>query len=103
MAEPASCERCVPVSMVGAAGISLRQVTEDLHGCRATPAGTVPVREGWDGVVHVFALDGHPWTTRAFAWSTPIAGRAERTCFSVLALGAISLPAEAVRAAMAMA
>ena len=51
----------------------LRQAVESVHSCRATFAQTVPVREVfqgqpvWEGVVHVFDLEGHPKATRAYA------------------------------------
>ena len=47
----------------------LRQAVMAQHGGVATLAQTVPVHEAfnghvvWDGVVHVFDLDGHPSAT----------------------------------------
>jgi hypothetical protein len=28
----------------------------------------------WDGIVHVFKIDGHPQARKAYAWSSPIEG-----------------------------
>jgi hypothetical protein len=67
---------------------------------------TVPVREkfqgrmAWEGVVHVFDLEGHPTAKRAYAWSSPIEGSEKRRFFAVLQLGAIKSPVDAVRAAI---
>src|SRR5665213_245010 len=85
---------------------SLTRTVESLHACRATLAQTVPVRETfngtpvWEGVVHVFNLEGHPQATRAYAWSSPIDGTERRRFFAVLQLGAIKSPVDAVRAAI---
>ncbi len=77
-----------------------------MHSCRATLAQTVPVQETfqgqpvWEGVVHVFDLEGHSQATRAYAWSSPIEGSERRRFFAVLQLGAIKSPLDAVRAAI---
>ncbi|HVC52490.1 MAG TPA: hypothetical protein VND87_10750 [Stellaceae bacterium] len=79
---------------------------EGLHGGTATLAQSVPVTETfegktvWEGVVHVFALAGHPKATRAYAWSSPIEGSTKRRFFAVLHTERISSPTEAVRAAI---
>jgi hypothetical protein len=84
----------------------LRQAVESLHSCRATLVQSVPVREAflddpvWEGVVHVFDIEGHPKATRAYAWSSPVEGSDKRRFFAVLQLGAIKSPLEAVRAAI---
>jgi hypothetical protein len=26
----------------------------------------------WEGIIHVFDLEGHPGATRAYAWSSPV-------------------------------
>ena len=84
----------------------LRQAVEAMHACRATLAQTVPVNERfqgqavWEGVVHVFDIEGHPKATRAYAWSSPVEGSEKRRFFAVLQLGAIKSPADAVRAAI---
>jgi hypothetical protein len=92
--------------MEGASVDQLRQAIESQHRGRATLAQTVPVRETfhgqlvWEGVVHVFNLEGHPQATRAYAWSSPIEGSDKRRFFAVLQLGAIKSPLHAVRAAI---
>jgi hypothetical protein len=54
--------------------------------CSATLAQSVPVLETfegqtvWEGVVHVFDLEGHPKATRAYAWSSPIEGSTKILC-----------------------
>ena len=66
----------------------------------------MPVREKfkgelvWEGVVHVFDLEGHPKATRAYAWSSPIDGSTKRRFFAVLQMGSIKSPIDAVRAAI---
>jgi len=54
----------------------------------------------WEGVVHVFDIEGHPKATRAYAWSSPVEGSERRRFFAVLQLGAIKSPVDAVRAAI---
>ena len=84
----------------------LQGAVESMHSCHAVLAQTVPVRETfqgqpvWEGVVHVFDLEGHPNATRAYAWSSPIEGSERRRFFAVLQLGAIKSPVDAVRAAI---
>jgi hypothetical protein len=53
----------------------------------------------WQGVVHVFDLEGHPKATH-YAWSSPIEGNDKRRFFAVLQMGAIKSPRDAVRAAI---
>jgi len=84
----------------------LTRAVESMHSCRAALTQTAPVRETfqgqpvWEGVVHVFVLEGHPQATRAYAWSSPIKGSDKRRFFAVLQLGAIKSPLDAVRAAI---
>jgi hypothetical protein len=89
--------------------VSLDQLTmavEQQHGCRASAAQSVSVTEihngqiVWQGVVHVFDLEGHPKATRAYAWSSPIEGSDKRRFFAVLHMGPIKSPLDAVRAAI---
>lgn len=52
---------------------NLKQTVGSQHGGHATLAQTVPVNERyqgkpiWEGVVHVFDLEGHPKATKAYA------------------------------------
>jgi len=84
----------------------LREAIEKMHGGKATLAQSVPVRETfegqtvWDGVVHVFDLEGHPKATRAYAWSSPIEGSTKRRFFAVLRIPPIVSSLDAVRAAI---
>ena len=84
----------------------LKKAVEAQHGGAAALAQTVPVHETfhsqvvWDGVVHVFDLEGHPTASRAYAWSSPIEGSTKRRFYAVLHLGGIRSPLDAVRAAI---
>jgi len=84
----------------------LGRMIENQHGGRAVLSQTVPIRETfhdrlvWEGIVHVFDLEGHPSATRAYAWSSPIKGSDKRRFFAVLHLGGIRSPLDAVRAAI---
>ena len=86
--------------------LELKRTVEAQHGCTATLAQSVPVKETfsgkivWEGVVHVFDLAGHPKATRAYAWSSPIEGSDRRRFFAVLHQGPVTSPVEAVRAAI---
>jgi hypothetical protein len=84
----------------------LKRAVEARHGCTATVAQAVPVKETfggkivWEGVVHIFNLTGHPTATQAYAWSSPIKGSDKRRFFAVLHQGPVRSPVEAVRAAI---
>jgi hypothetical protein len=84
----------------------LKEAIETQHGGTATLVHAVPVKETfkgqtvWEGIVHVFDLDGHPKATRAYAWSSPIEGSIKRRFFAVLHMGPIKSPLDAVRAAI---
>jgi hypothetical protein len=84
----------------------LKNAVESQHGCTATLAQSVPVKETfggstvWEGIVHVFKINGHPQANQAYAWSSPIEGSDKRRFFAVLHLPPITSPVEAVRAAI---
>jgi hypothetical protein len=84
----------------------LKQAVESQHGCMATLAQSVPVKETfggqtvWEGVVHVFRIQGHPKADTAYAWSSPIEGSDKRRFFAVLHIPPITSPVDAVRAAI---
>jgi hypothetical protein len=85
----------------------LREAVESQHGGRATLVQAVPVRDefqgqtAWEGVVHVFDLEGVPLATRAYAWSTVIDVATQRRRFyAVLHAGPVRSPVDAVRAAV---
>ncbi len=85
----------------------LKQTIESQHGGTATRLQSVPVKETfegktvWEGVVHVFALSGHPRAVKAYAWSSPVEGSDKRRYFAVLHMGGIICPQDAVRAVIA--
>ena len=84
----------------------LKRAVETQHGCTATLAQSVPVKETsegktvWEGVVHVFQIHGHPKASQAYAWSSPIEGSDKRRFFAVLHVPPVTSPVEAVRAAI---
>jgi hypothetical protein len=84
----------------------LRNAVERMHGGKARLAQSVPISETfggnivWEGVVHVFDLEGHPTATRAYAWSSPIEGSDKRRFFAVLHQEPVTSPVKAVRAAI---
>ena len=84
----------------------LRQAVESQHGGTASLTQSAPVKEThagavvWEGVVHVFDLEGHPTASRAYAWSSPIEGSDKRRFFAVLHQGPVKSPVDAVRAAI---
>jgi hypothetical protein len=84
----------------------LREAIETQHGGVATFVQAVPVREEfngqpvWIGVVHVFDLIDHPTATRAYAWSHAIEGSENRRFVTVLHVGPVNSPLNAVRAAL---
>jgi hypothetical protein len=84
----------------------LKHAIESQHGGTATLAQSVPIKEThagatvWEGVVHVFDLEGHPTASRAYAWSSPIEGSDKRRFFAVLHAGPVKSPVDAVRAAI---
>ena len=54
----------------------------------------------WEGVVHIFNLEGNAKSTRAYASSSPVEGSDKRRFYAVLHLGGIRSPLDAVRAAI---
>ncbi len=84
----------------------LKNAIESQHGGRATLRHSVTVLESfegqpvWEGLVHVFDLEGHPDATRAYAWSSSIEGSKKRRFFAVLHQPPINSPQAAVRAAI---
>ena len=94
------------VPMIDVAPDHLQQAVERMHHCTARLAQSVPVKEThgdatvWEGLVHIFDLEGHPTAPRAYAWSSPIEGSDKRRFFAVLHQGPVKSPVEAVRAAV---
>jgi hypothetical protein len=73
----------------------LQRAVEDHHGGKAVLVDALPLKEiwngqtVWEGVVHVFDLEGHPNE-----------GSDKRRLYAVLHLGGIRSPLDAVRAAI---
>ena len=82
----------------------LKDAIELGHHCRAEHVRSVPVVEssggndGWNGVVEVFELVGHPKAQCCYAWFSVVGGF--RQCMTVLQTSFISSPQAAVRAAI---
>ena len=80
----------------------LRQVIRDLHGVDSTHLRSERIHEKavWGGVVEVFTVYGHPWTTLAYAWSyeTDAGGRRDVV---VLGVHPIQSVQDAVRVSIA--
>jgi hypothetical protein len=95
--------------MIGGEAASVGQLQEAVeaqHGGLARLREAVLVSEEhaghpvWQGIVHVFDLEGHPTATRAYAWSSPIEGSTKRRFYAVLHVPPVSSAADAVRAAI---
>jgi hypothetical protein len=54
----------------------------------------------WNGIVHVFKIEGHPKADKCYAWSSPIEGSTERRYYAVLHIHPIDSPEKAVRASI---
>ena len=84
----------------------LKKVIERLHNCVAQFLKTFHVREifqgnpVWEGIVFVFALEGHPQADKCYAWSSPIEGSTKRRYYAVLHIPPIDSPEKAVRASI---
>lgn len=80
---------------------------ERLHNCKVTDdVGHSFVKETfddqlvWEGLVHIFTIQGHPDTDTCYAWSSPIEGSDKRKIYAVLKVPPIDSPEKAVRAAI---
>lgn len=84
----------------------LRRAVEGSHACHDSHRETVQVREDfkgqtvWDGVIHVFDLEGHPKAQLAYAWSSPVEGSDRRKFYAVLHIPPVDSPEAAIRAAI---
>lgn len=84
----------------------LKQAVEHQHGGKADFVELVPVKEivdgktVWEGAVAVFDLEGCPNATRAYTWSSPAEGSRKQEFLTVLHLGDVRSPQDAVRAAL---
>jgi hypothetical protein len=86
---------------------ALQQAVERMCDCKARVVGITTVLERyngrtvWESKVHIFALEGHPAANRAYAWSSPVDGAAERRHFVVLQAAPAHSAWDAVRSAIA--
>jgi hypothetical protein len=85
----------------------LQKAIEGQYRCSAQLVESVPIKDWhdgdvvWEGVVHVFDLEGHPTASRAYAWSSPIEETTDkRRFFAVLHQPPVTSPSAAVRAAI---
>ena len=84
----------------------LRDAVERMHGCPAQLVEAVAVSEAfegrpvWQGVVHVFDLQGHRSADRCYAWPSSVEGSDRRRFYAVLGVPPINSAADAVRAAI---
>jgi len=84
----------------------LQQAVEGLHGARARYVKSVQVvedfegRRVWEGLVAIFALEGHESADTCYAWSHAIPGSEARHFVAVLQEGVVETPLDAVRAAI---
>lgn len=84
----------------------LQTAVEQLHNCRAMLREVASVTEQfegqtvWEGVVHVFDIEGYPTASTCYAWSSPVEGSERRKFYAVLHIPPVTSPQEAVRAAI---
>lgn len=84
----------------------LRRAVEGLDACTASHREAVQVHEDfkghtvWDGVIHVFHLEGHRNARLAYAWSSPVEGSDRRKVYAVLHIPPVDSSEAAVRAAI---
>jgi len=84
----------------------LKHAIRQSHGCEATHANSMPVKEtfrgevAWDGIVEVFQISGHPKAKLCYAWGYP-PEKGPREIITVLGLPPVNSPETAVRVAIA--
>ena len=84
----------------------LRDVIRRLHGVDSSHVESVPIKEEfkgstvWEGIVEVFELHGHPKAKKAYAWAYETDNPKKPKHVTVLQVGPITSPLEAVRAAI---
>ncbi len=92
--------------MTAAEADRLQAFVESQYGSTAHLREVVTVSEEfrgqpvWQGVVHVFDLEGHPTASVCYAWSSPVEGSDRRRFYAVLGVPPINTAADAVRAAI---
>lgn len=84
----------------------LKKAVEHLHNCKASHIGEVAVIEKhgpktvWQGIVHVFHINGHIQTDTCYAWSATIEGSKKRRYYAILKIPPVDSPEKAVRASI---
>lgn len=84
----------------------LQQTIEKLHNCTASYVTEINVTEKfdlqivWEGIVHVFNIEGHPKANKCYAWSSPIDESTKRRYYAVLHIPPIDSPEKAIRASI---
>jgi hypothetical protein len=84
----------------------LRDVIRHLHGVESSHVESVPIKEVfqgktvWEGIVEVFDLHNHPKATRLYAWAYETDNPKKPRHVTVLHLGPVTSPIQAVRAAI---
>lgn len=84
----------------------LTRVVEKMHDCKASHLEEVAVIEKygsetvWQGIVHVFKLEGQPKTDKCYAWASPIEGSKKYRYYAVLHIPPVDSPEKAVRASI---
>jgi hypothetical protein len=92
----------MPISYID----ELRDVIKRLHGVESTHVESVPIKEDfkgstvWEGIVEVFELHGHPKAQKLYAWAYETDNPKKPKHVTVLHVGPITSPLEAVRAAI---
>lgn len=92
--------------MIEVSSDQLKVVVESQHGGHAHLREVAAVSEEfrgqpvWQGIVHVFDLDGHPSAAVCYAWSSPLEDTTRRRFYAVLGVPPINSAADAVRAAI---
>jgi hypothetical protein len=84
----------------------LKKIIEQMHKCSAQFVESVPVSETfegkivWQGIVHVFHLNGHLEASKCYAWSSLIEGSIKHRYYGVLHVPPVDSPEKAVRASI---
>lgn len=92
--------------MIEVSADELRQAVEHLHACRASFREVVPVSETfqgamvWEGIIHVFKVEGIPSVDTCYAWSSYVDDTERRKFYAVLQQAPIHTPYDAVRVAI---
>ncbi len=84
----------------------IKKAVEHLHNCKASFIEDVAVIEKfgdktvWEGIVHVFKIEGNEKADKCYAWSSPVEGSTKRRYYAVLHVPPIDSPEKAVRASI---